>query len=140
MVVAGYNADKWLGDDDSVGVAEETSLSSDPTPSSDPTLSPSPLEVDEEPLDGLLRERGLTANDVFSVAGMADSTGYRLGDSSWEMDQVTATSFVFACDEVKAGEITWEESIDLDVADGAPRPDAVRMNNYLRDVFCPKLS
>lgn len=116
---------------------DEAMVEGDP----DVPAEPSP-EVDTSIQDAL-DERGVTDDEVRRLGAMADRTGYGLGPGTtlpFDQAQNFAVVLILTCDQVAAGELTWDDAIAADVSTGAPQGAAREMNGYLRDVFCPGLS
>lgn len=103
---------------------------------------PSTPEPPDASVDVHLADRGITAEQVIELGRLADATGYGLSPDSplsFQQAQDFAVVIVGLCDDVASGATTWQAQIEQDVADGAPRDDAVLMNNFLRNSFCPRL-
>ena len=119
--------------------------SATPSPSSSLTPTPEAPEAPEAPEEPeapeVDNELGMAHEDIEALGRAADAYGYGLGPGT-ALSYEQATNFAYAvavtCDELRSGETTLEESVQVDVADGAPPADARGFNAYLDSTFCPQ--
>lgn len=114
-----------------------------------PTSSPSepaatqrsqPPAASKPPPPAADNELGLPHDVIVRLGRAADVFGYGLGPGT-ALDYEQATNFAYAvstvCDGWRSGDVTFQDSVDEDVASGAPATDARAFNRFLADDFCP---
>ena len=99
----------------------------------------SPLPETDGSIEVRLAQARVTDAMVCALGEISDASGYGLDDraTTFEERQGFAMIVLESCRESASGYATWDEIIDDDVDQGAPRPAAAKLNGYLRDVYCP---
>lgn len=125
-----YLALAGCGDDGSTSstAAQEPAVSGT---SSTPTRTPRPSKSADTSVQDALDEAGVSDALAQRLVVAADDAGYGPADTSF------AALMIDTCRDVDSGYSNWNELIDQDVADGAPRRQAGTFYAFLRTQFCP---
>lgn len=133
------------------GCSEDQENAALDTPTSRPTPSPTeaaPTDRSQPPPAATTKPKPSVADNELNLAHdvivrlgrAADAYGYGLGPGT-TLDYEQATNFAYAvslvCDGWRSGESTFQDSVDEDVASGAPLSDARGFNRFLQADFCP---
>ncbi|WP_336873995.1 hypothetical protein [Rhodococcus qingshengii] len=102
----------------------------------------SPFPETDGSVEARLAQARVTDAMVCALGEISDAAGYGLDNraTTFEERQGFAMIVLESCREAASGYLTWDEIIDNDVEQGAPRPAAIKLNGYLRDVYCPAVS
>lgn len=116
------------------------------TPPATATTTTSATTTAEAPsssgIDADLQRRGMTRQLLDELNSEAASTGYSGAQGSLMPESILepfAGGMISVCEDVRAGYTDWASETLRDIADGAPRSAAERMNDYLRYEFCPQI-
>lgn len=103
------------------------------TPTSEPTPEPSPaVEPSEDTsIQDALDEAGIPADLKRQVVAAADAAGYGPANEGF------VVLMVEVCRDVESGYSDWDELVDQDAADGAPRADAQQLYDFVKTRLCP---
>lgn len=102
----------------------------------------SPLPDTDGSIEARLAQARVTDAMVCALGEISDASGYGFDNraTTFEERQGFAMIVLESCREAASGYVTWAEIIDDEVDQGAPRPAAIKLNGYLRDVYCPAVS
>lgn len=101
------------------------------------TEAPSSSGIDPD-----LQRRGMTRQLLDELNLQAAGTGYSGARGSLMSESILepfAGGMISVCDDVRAGYTDWASETQRDIADGAPRSAAERMNGFLQREFCPQV-
>ena len=137
LIVAGVAVANIGGDEDS-SAEERLAGSSAATTSS---YRPPTREVSSGPaIDSDLAAHGMTRALLDELNAEAARNGYSITPGVLLPEsilEVFAGGMISVCEDVRLGYSNWERETQRDISDGAPRASAERMNNYLKNEFCP---
>ncbi|WP_420879103.1 hypothetical protein [Rhodococcus sp. (in: high G+C Gram-positive bacteria)] len=93
-------------------------------------------------MEAELAKASVTDDMVCGLGDVMDEAGYGFDNraSTFQERQGFASIELDTCRETASGYTSWDEVIDHEVAEGAPRSASTRLNGYLRDVYCPAVS
>lgn len=102
----------------------------------------SPLSETDGSVEARLVDAGVTDAMVCALGEVSDASGYGLDNraTTFEERQGFAMIVLENCHEAASGYMTWDEIINDEIDQGAPRHAATELNSYLRDVYCPAVS
>ncbi|WP_137726324.1 hypothetical protein [Prescottella subtropica] len=101
----------------------------------------SALPATDGSVEAALAKANVTDEMVCGLGDVMDETGYGFDNraTTFQERQGFASIELDNCRETANGYTTWDEVINEDVAQGAPRRASTTLNGYLRDVYCPAM-
>lgn len=102
----------------------------------------STLPTTDGSVEAALAKANVTDEMVCGLGDVMDEAGYGFDNraTTFQERQGFASIELDNCRETASGYTTWDEVIDDEVAEGAPRSASTRLNGHLRDIFCPAMS